>query len=162
MAIVVSTGIGGGIVIDGRLLPGLTGNAGHLGHTHVEYAGESLPLEEIASGPASVRWAQNQGWDGASGEDLGSDASKGHSIARAAIIRSATAVGHALADAATLLELEIVAVGGGFSRVSADYVDLVQGALRTRAKLHYAQKTRVVQSGLGEDGPLVGAASLVA
>lgn len=162
MAIVVSTGIGGGIVAGGRLLPGSTGNAGHLGHTHVECSGETLPLEEVASGPASVRWAQNHGWNGASGEELGRDAAEGHTTARAAVIRSATAVGHALADATTLLELEIVAIGGGFSRVSTDYVDLVQSALRARAKLPYARATRVVRSGLGEDGPLVGAASLVA
>lgn len=161
MTIVVSTGIGGGIVMDGRLVPGPTGNAGHLGHTHIEDSGVGIPLEEIAAGPASVRWARDRGWDGVSGEDLGRDASASHSIARAAIVRSATAVGYALADAATLLELELVAIGGGFSRVSPDYVDLVQSALRGRAKLTYAQKTRVVRSGLGEDGPLVGAASLV-
>ncbi|TQL81468.1 ROK family protein [Microbacterium saperdae] len=121
LSIVVSTGVGGGFVANGAYIPGATGNAGHLGQVRRE---GGLTLEEIASGPASAAWAQQQGWTGATGEDLAKDAAAGDEIARAAIERSAKAVGEALADAATLVDLDMVAIGGGFSRVSADYIDL--------------------------------------
>lgn len=157
LSIVVSTGVGGGIVMDGRPIGGATGNAGHLGQTFVD----GTTTEETASGPHTVRWAQSRGWTGETGEDLARSAAAGDEIARAAIERSARAVGRALADAATLLDLEVIAISGGFSRVSEDYVDLVAAALRETAVLPYARATRVVRSALGDEGPLVGAAALV-
>ncbi|MBO0980846.1 ROK family protein [Microbacterium sp. SD291] len=158
LSIVVSTGVGGGFVVNGAYIPGATGNAGHLGQVRRE---GGLTLEEIASGPASAAWAQQQGWAGNTGEDLAKDAAAGVAVARAAIERSARAVGEALADAATLVDLDVVAIGGGFSRVSADYIDLVQQALTASAAHEYSRRTRVVRSGLGDEGPLIGAAALV-
>jgi glucokinase len=158
LSIVVSTGVGGGFVVDGHYLPGASGNAGHLGQVH---AAGGLTVEEVASGPASVAWARTQGWTGERGEDLARDAAAGEPIARAAIERSARTVGAALADASTLVDLEVVAIGGGFSRVSDDYIDLVQAALTATAAHDYSRRTRVVRSGLGDEGPLIGAAALV-
>lgn len=158
LSIVVSTGIGGGFVFDGHYAPGASGNAGHLGQTR---RGGSVTLEEIASGPASVAWAQGQGWTGVTGEDLGRDAASGVAVARAAVERSAHAVGEALADAATLVDLDMIAIGGGFSHVAPDYIDLVQHALTASAVHDYARRTRVVRAALGDEGPLIGAAALV-
>lgn len=160
LSIVVSTGVGGGIVIGGQPIGGFTGNAGHLGQTHAAEQGGELTLEEVASGPSSVRWAQLNGWQGTTGEQLSSDAARGDRTARAAIERSAAAVGRALADASTLLDLEVIAISGGFSFVSDDYVELVAASLANWAELPYSQATRVVRSGLGADGPLIGAAAL--
>lgn len=158
LSIVVSTGVGGGFVVGGRYLPGASGNAGHLGQVH---ATPELTVEQVASGPASVAWARTQGWTGTRGEDLARDAAAGDATARAAIERSARTVGMALADASTLVDLEVVAIGGGFSRVSDDYIDLVQAALTESAQHDYSRRTRVVRSGLGDEGPLIGAAALV-
>ncbi|CAH0150773.1 MULTISPECIES: ROK family protein [unclassified Microbacterium] len=158
LSIVVSTGVGGGFVVDGQYVAGASGNAGHLGQMRRE---GGLTLEEIASGPASATWAQSQGWTGATGEDLARDAAAGDSTARAAIERSARAVGETLADAATLVDLDVVAIGGGFSRVSEDYIDLVQAALTASAAHEYSRAARVVRSGLGDEGPLIGAAAFV-
>lgn len=158
LSIVVSTGVGGGFVVNGAYIPGASGNAGHLGQIRRE---GGLTLEEIASGPASVTWAQQQGWVGSTGEDLARDSAAGDAIARAAIERSAKAVGEALADAATLVDLDMVAIGGGFSRVSDDYIELVQKALTASAVHEYSRRARVVRSGLGDEGPLIGAAALV-
>lgn len=158
LSIVVSTGVGGGFVVDGRYLPGSSGNAGHLGQVH---ATPELTVEQVASGPASVAWARTQGWSGQQGEDLARDAQAGDAIARAAIERSARTVGAALADASTLVDLEVVAIGGGFSRVADDYIDLVRAALTESAQHDYSRRTRVVRSGLGDEGPLIGAAALV-
>lgn len=157
-SIVVSTGVGGGFVAGGQYIPGASGNAGHLGQVRRE---SGLLLEEIASGPASAAWARTQGWTGSTGEDLARDAAAGDAIARAAIERSAREVGQALADTATLFDLELIAIGGGFSRVSDDYVDLVQQALVASAAHDYSRAARVVRSGLGDDGPLIGAAAFV-
>ncbi|WP_298037612.1 ROK family protein [uncultured Microbacterium sp.] len=158
LSIVVSTGVGGGFVMNGEYAPGASGNAGHLGQVRL---GGALMLEEIASGPASAAWAQSQGWAGATGEDLARDAASGDAIARAAIERSAKAVGEALADAATLVDLDMIAIGGGFSRVSDDYIDLVRHALVASAAHDYSRRARVVRSALGDEGPLIGAAALV-
>ncbi|MGO2745675.1 ROK family protein [Microbacterium sp.] len=158
LSIVVSTGVGGGFVIDGQYVPGASGNAGHLGQMRRE---GGLTLEEIASGPASAAWARSQGWTGSTGEDLARSAASGDAIARAAIERSAKAVGEALADAATLVDLDLIAIGGGFSRVSVDYIDLVQRALTASAAHDYSRAARVVRSGLGDEGPLIGAAAFI-
>ncbi|MGM7667747.1 ROK family protein [Microbacterium sp. A93] len=158
LSIVVSTGVGGGFVVGGAYIAGASGNAGHLGQVRRE---GGLTLEEIASGPASATWAQTQGWTGSTGEDLARDAASGDAVARAAIERSARAVGEALADAATLVDLDVVAIGGGFSRVSDDYIDLVQQALTASAAHEYSRRARVVRSGLGDEGPLIGAAAFV-
>lgn len=158
LSMVVSTGIGGGFVTGGVYAAGASGNAGHLGHVHTD-GGELL--EEVAAGPATVSWAQAQGWQGRSGEDLARSAASGDEIARAAIERSARLVGHALADAATLLDLDVIAIGGGFSFVADDYVVLVHQALLERAPHEYSRRTRVVRSALGGEGPLIGAAALI-
>uniref|UniRef100_UPI002811AE4B ROK family protein n=1 Tax=Microbacterium sp. TaxID=51671 RepID=UPI002811AE4B len=100
-------------------------------------------------------------WAGETGEDIARDAAAGDGTARAAIERSAATVGLGLANASTLLDLEVIAISGGFSRVAEDYVDLVASALARTAVLPYAQATRVVRSALGDEGPLVGAAALV-
>ncbi len=157
-AFVVSTGVGGGFVIDGHLMQGATGNAGHMGQS---MRSSGLNTEQTACGPASVAWAQTQGWQGANGEDLARDARAGDTIARAAIERSAAAIGHALADLIHAVDLDMVAISGGFSFVADDYVDLVQQAQRERAQLYFAKTTQIVRSALGGDGPLIGAAALV-
>lgn len=157
-AFVVSTGVGGGFVINGHIMTGATGNAGHMGQS---MRATGLNTEQTACGPASVAWAKSQGWGGATGEDLARDARAGDVVARAAIERSAAAIGHALADVIHLVDLDLVAISGGFSSVSDDYVDLVQQAQRERAQLYYTEATPIVRSALGGDGPLIGAAALI-
>ncbi|MGW0209865.1 ROK family protein, partial [Streptomyces sp. NPDC003233] len=68
LCMVVSTGVGGGLVLNGRLHPGPTGNAGHIGHISVDLDGDPCPcgsrgcVERIASGPNIARRALDQGW----------------------------------------------------------------------------------------------------
>ncbi|TMR04248.1 ROK family protein [Nonomuraea turkmeniaca] len=68
LGIVVSTGIGGGLVIDGAPLLGPTGNAGHVGHMSIDPYGERCEcggrgcVERYSSGPNMVRWALANGW----------------------------------------------------------------------------------------------------
>jgi glucokinase len=164
IVIVVSTGVGGGVISDGRLVAGRTGNAGHLGQVVIERIGESpaaATVEGIASGPHSVAWARSHGWTGETGEELAAAYRAGDAVAEAAVVRSAEAVGAGLLNAATLLDLEIAVIGGGFSFVAADYPERVEGTIRASAVNPYAGRMRVVRAELGGDAPLVGAAALV-
>ncbi|MGK9147205.1 ROK family protein [Plantibacter flavus] len=166
MGIVVSTGVGGGIILDSRLISGTSGNAGHLGQMQLrrregDATRASWTLEGIASGTATVAWARANGWRGSTGEELGASYAAGDAVAVGAVRRSAEAVGEALCSITTLLDLERVAIGGGFSRVSPDYLDLVQEAAIDSALHDYARELQIVASGLDADGPLIGAAALV-
>ena len=165
IAMVVSTGIGGGLVVDGRVLRGDTGNAGHVGQVWVRRPDPAGPargsVEGVASGPATVRWANAHGWPGTDGRQLAADYRVGDPVAVRAVHRSAEAVGQAIAGYAALLDVRIAAVGGGFSRVADDYLPLVEAAARGVALLPAAAELRVVPAELGDDAPLVGAAMLV-
>ncbi len=105
MGMIVSTGVGGGLILHGRTVSGPTGNAGHIGH--VECGGFDDPcacggtgcLEAIASGPKTVAWAQRQGFAGTTGEELSAAYAAGDEIAVAAVRRSGRALGQAIAAA---------------------------------------------------------------
>lgn len=166
MGMIVSTGVGGGLILGDRVIAGPTGNAGHIGHVAVAgfddlcACGARGCLEAVASGPRTVAWAREHGFTGETGEQLAA-AEAGDAIARAAIERSATAVGRAIASASALVDLDVVAIGGGFSHVSDDYIALVGAAVAGHSDFGFVTKTRVVASGLSGEGPLIGAAALV-
>ena len=75
--------------------------------------------------------------------------------------RSAIAVGEAIASATTLLDLEIVAIGGGFAGVADDYLDIVRSTIAECSIFEYAAAVRVVSSALNGRGPMLGAAALI-
>lgn len=167
MGMIVSTGVGGGLILHGNTVSGPTGNAGHIGH--VEVAGFVDPckcggigcLEAVASGPNTVRWAQAQGWEGSSGEDLAASYAAGDDLAHAAVERAGRAIGQAIASATALVDLEVVAIGGGFSLVTPDLFDHIRAAVATRSVFDFVTKVKVVPSGLSSDGPIIGAGGLV-
>ncbi len=151
LAMVVSTGIGGGIVLDGRLLDGALGNAGHIGHVVVEPDGRRCPcggrgcLEAEASG-LSIETVT--GRPAAEAPD---------SVRR----RTGTLVGRAVASVANLLDLELVVVGGSVALgFDAAFFDAAQEEIALRARLDFSRSTRIIRAGLGADGPLVGAAAV--
>ncbi|MAO81943.1 MAG: sugar kinase [Nocardioides sp.] len=164
LAIVVSTGVGGGLLLDGRVITGSSGNAGHIGQIRLREPGGDVlegTLESIASGPSAVAWARSQGWIGRTGVELGHAYANGDAVARAAVGRSASAVGEAIASTAALLDLDIAILAGGFINVTDDYVDQVRESARRHAPLPHARRVDVVRSPLGDAAPLIGAASLI-
>lgn len=167
MGMVVSTGIGGGLILDGRAIAGPTGNAGHIGHVEVGgfdeacLCGGTGCVEAVASGPNTAAWAKRQGWTGETGEDLAADYAAGNPIAIEAVKRSGRAIGQAIASATALVDLDVVAIGGGFSHVTPDLFDFVREAIAHRAPFPFVAKVRVIPSGLSGEGPLIGAAGLV-
>lgn len=167
LGMIVSTGIGGGLILHGNTVSGPTGNAGHIGH--VEVGGFDDPcacggtgcVEAIASGPRTVAWARAQGWTGSTGEELAASHLAGNQIAAKAIERSGRAIGAAIASATALVDLEVVAIGGGFSQVGTELFDHIRSAIASRSEFGFVTKVLVVPSGLSSDGPLIGAAALI-
>jgi glucokinase len=167
MGMIVSTGIGGGLILGGVVVPGPTGNAGHIGHVEVGGfedicdCGGVACVEGIASGPKSVAWANRQGWVGETGEELSASYAAGDPIAIAAVERAGRAIGQAIASATALVDLDVIAIGGGFIRVTPDIFDHINTAIAGRVQFGFVTKARAVPSGLSDEGPLVGAAALI-
>jgi glucokinase len=172
LGMVVSTGVGGGLVLDGRLVAGASGNAGHIGHVVVDpdtgpvcACGGRGCLEAIARGPGLVAWAQAEGWrpdqPEVTAKDLADDCALGHPVALAAMRRAGRALGIAIASATALCDLEVVSVGGGLSQAGPLLFDPLEEALRAHARLDYARQVRVVPAALGQSAGLVGAAALI-
>lgn len=167
LGMIVSTGVGGGLVLGGRAAPNPTGNGGHIGHVEVGgfddvcACGGHGCLEAVASGPRTVAWARTQGFTGETGEALAQAHAAGDPIAIAAVARAGGAIGHAIASATNLLDLDVVAIGGGFSRVSPALFQHAREALTERTAFPFVSRVAVVPSGLSDEGPLIGAAALV-
>jgi glucokinase len=151
LAMVVSTGVGGGIVLDGRLLDGSGGNAGHIGHVIVEPGGRRCAcgaqgcLEAEASGTAIAA-------------ATGRPAAEAGPDVRA---RTGRLVGRALASVANLLDLPLALVAGSVALgYGAVFFAEAQAELDRSARLGFSRGARVQPAGLGPDGPLVGAAAV--
>jgi glucokinase len=170
LGMVVSTGIGGGLVLDGAPYDGRTGNAGHVGHVVVELDGEACTcgghgcVETVASGPHLARWAREHGWAApaeADAKELGEAANRGDPIALAAYRRGATAVAATVASVAAVCDLDLVVIGGGVAKSGALLFDPLREALASYAGLAFLRDLRVVPAALGGDAGLVGAAALL-
>jgi glucokinase len=151
VGMVVSTGIGGGIVLDGRLLDGRAGNAGHIGHIVVEpggrpcFCGGRGCLEGEASGRAI-------------------EAITGRPPAEAppeVVTRTGTLVGRAVASVANLLDLGLAVVAGSVALgFGAPFFAAAQAEIDALARLEFSRGARIRPAGLGGDAPLVGAAAI--
>jgi glucokinase len=170
LGMVVSTGVGGGLILDGRLVDGASGNAGHVGHIVVDPDGPPCEcgghgcLEAIARGPGLVKWAQARGWRpdrAVTGVDLSADAARGHPVAVGALRRAGRALGVAIASATHLCDVEVVAIGGGLSQAGRPLFDPLDETLRRHARMAFAREVRVVPAALGQTAGLVGAAALI-
>ena len=151
VGMVVSTGVGGGIVLDGRLLDGRAGNAGHIGHVIVEpegrdcFCGGRGCLEAEASGRAI------EAVTGRPAAEAGPDV----------VARTGTLVGRAVASVAHLLDLRLAVVAGSVALgFGAAFFEAAQAEIDARARLEFARGARIVPAGLGDAAPLVGAAAV--
>ena len=151
MAMVVSTGVGGGIVIDGQLLDGATGNAGHIGHVIVEPNGRRCVcgargcLEAEASGPAI------EAITGRSPTEPTYDI----------MVRTGRLVGRGVASVCNLLDLDLVVVGGSVALgFGATFFNAAQDSVAEHCKLSFSRGVRITPARLGDRGPLIGAGAV--
>lgn len=151
MAMVVSTGVGGGIVLNGQLLDGESGNAGHVGHVIVEPNGRRCScggrgcLEAEASGPAI-------------------EAITGRPPTQPTyeiMVRTGRLVGRGVASVCNLLDLKLVCVGGSVALgFGATFFNSAQRTLDELCGLEFSRKARIVPARLADEGPLIGAAAV--
>ncbi|MBX3313637.1 MAG: ROK family protein [Actinobacteria bacterium] len=151
LAMVVSTGVGGGLVLDGRLLDGASGNAGHIGHLNIVPDGRLCAcgshgcLEAEASGTAI---AAITGRPAAEADD---DRRR----------RTGELVGRAVGSVTALLDLRLAVVAGSVALGYGEtFFAAAQRSLDETARIGFARGARIVPGGLGDAGPLVGAAAV--
>ncbi len=169
LGMVVSTGVGGGLVLNGTPYAGRTGNAGHVGHVVVEQDGLRCScggrgcVETVAAGPPMVRWARANGWSappGAGARELATAAAAADPVAVRAFHRGATALAAMIASVAAVCDLDLVVVGGGVAKSGRLLFDPLRTALADYARLDFLAGLRVVPAELGGEAGLVGAARL--
>ena len=176
------TGIGGGLILDGKLFIGATGNAGEIGHMIIHSegplcgCGQRGCLEALASRSAMARdavYLASSGSAPAALEQAGTDysrySSKTFSKALAAgddaiagvVDRAAWNLGIGLANCANLLSPEIIVIGGGLvERLGRTYVESVSRSMRAHAMSGIGESVEIVEAKLGDDAAILGSAAL--
>ncbi len=170
----ISTGIGGGIIVDDKLLTGTAGFAGEIGHTMVLHQGPECScgqkghLEAFASGPSIVRWVKSKLEDDSALEHFSeveltakiiSDAAEnGDELAIAAYERAGKFIGVAIADLLHIFNTSLVIIGGGVSRAG----DLLFNPIRQSVASSiisdvYIDNLQILPASLGDDSGLMGA-----
>lgn len=179
--VTVSTGIGGGLILDGRLYHGATGMAGEIGHTTVlPYGplcgcGNRGCLEALASGSAIARRARERVAHGVptriadlAGNDpelitaklVAEAASEGDAEARGILAEAMNYLGIGMANLVNLLNPELIVIGGGLTHIGERLFGPVRRAIDQHAFPAQAQAVHVVRAGLGDDVGVLGAAAV--
>ncbi len=168
LGMVVSTGVGGGLILNGRRIDGHSGNAGHVGHIVAEYDGPACIcggrgcVERIARGPSIVAYAMELGWVGEpTGRALAEGARAGDPAALTAFARAGRAVGVAVASIVSALDLELVVVGGGIAQSGEVFFGPLREAFDEHAGMAFVRECRILPSQLGYLAGISGAAAVV-
>jgi glucokinase len=157
--ITVSTGIGGGLVLDGQLYRGVDGAHPEVGHHVIDPSGPACLCgahgcwESLASGPSLAR---RGGRDTA--QDVCAAAEHGEPASLAAVEREGYYLGLGLANLVTLFTPDIIALGGGVMRSRHLFWDAIQAVIRQNCGLVPYEKTGLLPAALGVDIGLIGAA----
>ena len=176
--VTLGTGVGGGIIVDGKIVEGAHGAGGEIGHIHVEDnitdpcgCGNYGCLEQVASATGIVRLAK---------EELAKnpvmpsalrdtevtskavfDAYKdGDAMASTIVNRFAKYLGTGIATIAAVTDPEVIVIGGGVSKAGECLTDIVGNYFRARA-FSACRHTMIVLAKLGNDAGIYGAARLV-
>jgi glucokinase len=151
IGMVVSTGVGGGIVVDGVLLRGRLGNAGHIGHVIVEPNGRQCAcgsrgcLEAYASGRSIAEFT------GRPAVEAGVEV----------VEQVGQLVGRALVSVAAVVDARLVVIGGSVALgFGAPFFAAAQHEIDVLARLDFIAGLRVIPAGLGDTAPLIGAAAV--
>jgi len=176
----VGTGIGGGIIIDGKLYLGPSGSAGEIGHMTIDVNGQRCScgntgcLETLASGTAMAKEAIKRIKQGEKSslteivggkiENITADtvevaARGGDSLASEVISEAATYLGVGMVNLVNIFNPEMIIVGGGVAKMGDLLLNPVRQVVQERAFQLPAQAVRIVQAQLGDDSGLLGAAA---
>lgn len=173
----LGTGVGGGIIVDGKIVSGAHGAGGEIGHANMEpeesekcNCGNQGCLEQMASATGIVRLAKKEleesGQDSLLREGEVSaktvfDAYKsGDALAGRVVERFAAYLGRALAIFACVVDPEVILIGGGVARAGDPLIQAVQREFR-KAAFSPCKDTPIKLAALGNDAGIYGAAKLV-
>ncbi|MCZ7546977.1 MAG: ROK family protein [Anaerolineae bacterium] len=177
--VTVGTGVGGGMVLDGRIYHGARDKAGEIGHLVIAPGGHRCGcgkrgcLETLASGTAIERWMREalargepSALAGADREaltakDVAAAAQAGDALARRAFEVAGRHLGHGLALYADLVDPERIVIGGGVAAAGDLLFEPARAALREWAFRGDEIAASVVRAGLGPESGAIGAAALV-
>lgn len=179
--VTVSTGVGGGIIMDDRVIHGVTGTAGEVGHMTIEidgprcHCGNRGCLEVLASGPAIARMAREAiasgrpsallemaggNVDAISAATVEEAARAGDVVANDVFDRAGTYLGIAVANLINLLNPARVIIGGGVSKAGDLLFTPLRRTARERALERPARDAEIVSAVLGDDVGAIGAAAV--
>jgi len=173
----ISTGIGGGVIINDRLLHGHHGLAAELGHVVVLAGGPTCScgfdghLEALAAGPAIVRYVREQLEAGTTSElssvdtlnayEVAEAAKRGDALARSAYKRAGEFLGIGVASFLHTFNPSIVIFGGGVSRSGSLLFEPFEASLRSHVfNPHYLDDLVITTAALDDDAGLLGALAL--
>jgi glucokinase len=172
----ISTGVGGGLVLDGRVYRGAAGNAGELGHLTVDYLGRQCGcgrrgcLEAYASGSSIARRAREALATGelstlaalgtVTAHDVADHAAAGDPLARRIWDETTAILGSAMANVLDVFNPDLIVLGGGVTRAGARLLDPVRAAGLAQAMGPAARSGEIVLTALGDRLGLVAAAAV--
>jgi fructokinase len=160
----MGTGVGGGVVVNGRLLDGLQHIAGEWGHNVLDtdgppcYCGRHGCVETFLSGPGLARDYREYGGAPLSADAIVARAAAGESMAEAAMQRLFERFGRALAAVINILDPHVVVLGGGMSNIERLYTD--GRAAVARYVFNDELRTPILRNVHGDSAGVLGAAQL--
>jgi predicted NBD/HSP70 family sugar kinase len=165
IGLILGTGVGSGIVIDGRVLHGLHGIAGEWGHNPMR--GESTPcycgrlgcVETVISGPALERYYRESGILTATLPEIARRANGGDPNAIATIERLIDKFGEAIAAVINILDPDAIVIGGGVGQTERLYAAETRDVIR-RHLFNPELRTEIIRPALGDSAGVFGAALL--
>ena len=164
--VILGTGVGGGIVVDGRLWSGPQHIAGEWGHHAIDpagpacYCGQRGCVETLLSGPALEAMYRAAGGGSGTAVEIAGRAASGDRVAGAVLDAWLDRFGRALANVVSILDPDVVALGGGLSNIDALYTRGREAV--ARCVFNDELRTPIVQNRLGDSAGVIGAALLVA
>lgn len=172
----IGTGVGGAVIVSGRIIRGAHGNAGEIGHMVIDPGGPACTcgkrgcVEALCSGDALGRDARQALRSGVrfgddaretiTGAEVGALAAAGDPEATRLVEASASRMGFALALAANLFDPAVIVLGGGVPEMGDVYLEPVRKAFRWYAMDIQAARTSIVGAELGYDAGIAGAAAV--
>lgn len=166
LGMVVSTGVGGGLIIENKVFIGDTGNAGFIGHQTINFDGEVCAcgrrgcVEFYASGPRMVAIARSRGWvGGESFIDLAQAAREGDSVPCEVIDEGARVLAIGIINTLAGLDVTTVVVGGGVSQAGEIYWEPLRKYAKSEARFSkFLDEITIKPAELDRDAGLIGAA----
>lgn len=166
----VGTGVGGGIICDGRIIAGASGGGGEVGHMPVPFhtdwqcgCGKQGCLEVTASATGIIRAARQfspfKEMDKVNAKDVYDAAAAGDENAQAVVKEAATALGYAAAAVSCVVNPEVILLGGGVSAAGSALLDPVEASFKANV-LDACGNVRFALAQLGNNAGIYGGAAL--